>query len=375
MSRLHFEVRVGDERLGQRGNRLLPDHDEEGWRNASRPARAEVVAIGDSQTWGSEVSRAEAWPRIAEELSGLRVYSMALGGYGPWEYAQLVPDALRLEPERVLVALYFGNDLADAWNDVYVRGRAPELASDDPALRAEMERAAVRAPLHAAWTRTRAARRSPLRPLADALLAGLDEHTASFRLVRGAIRAVQGPPPRIESSDRSDFERYRRRARAAEPGLLEAFEDGVRSTVFVPRARLAVVDGADPRIADAVRIFAALLERMQQACADRAELAVVLVPTKELVYAERVARRAAPVHDDYHRLVRAESELRERIFRVLETAGVARIDTLPFLRASLEAGRAPYLMDWNGHPNAEGNRAIARAVIASGLLPERAERR
>jgi len=39
---------VPDARLGLRGNDAYPDHDEWGYRNAARPERAEVVALGDS---------------------------------------------------------------------------------------------------------------------------------------------------------------------------------------------------------------------------------------------------------------------------------------------------------------------------------------
>ena len=43
-------------------------------------------------------------------------------------------------------------------------------------------------------------------------------------------------------------------------------------------------------------------------------------------------------------------------------------DALPSLRASLAARRAPYEMNWNGHPNPEGDDAIARAVVESSMV-------
>jgi hypothetical protein len=44
------------------------------------------------------------------------------------------------------------------------------------------------------------------------------------------------------------------------------------------------------------------------------------------------------------------------------------VATLPHLRALLASGTNPYLPDWNGHPDAAGNDAIAEAVLASGVL-------
>ena len=49
-------------------------------------------------------------------------------------------------------------------------------------------------------------------------------------------------------------------------------------------------------------------------------------------------------------------------------AGIPLVDTLPKLRASLAAGHNPYRSDWNGHPIAGGNAAIAEAVLESGVL-------
>ena len=55
----------------------------------------------------------------------------------------------------------------------------------------------------------------------------------------------------------------------------------------------------------------------------------------------------------------------------LDSRGIPWIDSLGSMRASLEAGRPPYGMNWNGHPNPEGDAAIARAVVESALLRSR----
>src|SRR5258708_5615552 len=46
--------------------RLAPHaigHDVNGFRNDVAPTRVEIVAIGDSQTWGVNVDRSNAWPQ------------------------------------------------------------------------------------------------------------------------------------------------------------------------------------------------------------------------------------------------------------------------------------------------------------------------
>ena len=128
---------------------------------ATRRGRSSAfaVAIGDSQTYGDEVSRQEAWPQRLAELTGRSVYNMALGGYGPVEYERLLPEALALSPQVVLVGLYAGNDLADAYLSAYPRALAPELRSDDPALLRALRSTRRRGELKDAWERTRDARK------------------------------------------------------------------------------------------------------------------------------------------------------------------------------------------------------------------------
>lgn len=97
-------------------------HDANGFRNPSVPSEANIVAIGDSQTWGINVRREETWPYVLADLSGQRVYSMAMGGYGPVEYWVLTGDALaQFTPDVTVVSFYFGNDLYDAYESIYLR--------------------------------------------------------------------------------------------------------------------------------------------------------------------------------------------------------------------------------------------------------------
>lgn len=65
-------------RLGLTGRPEHPDHDARGFRNREALDRARVVVLGDSQTYGTGVSREAAWPARLNELVTGDVYSMAL---------------------------------------------------------------------------------------------------------------------------------------------------------------------------------------------------------------------------------------------------------------------------------------------------------
>ena len=68
------------------GLRLAPHaagHDEWGFRNREVPDSADIVTIGDSQTYGVSAPALLSWPAQLGKLTNRHVYNLALGGYGP----------------------------------------------------------------------------------------------------------------------------------------------------------------------------------------------------------------------------------------------------------------------------------------------------
>src|SRR6267142_847266 len=79
-------------------------HDAWGFRNPEVPACADLIAIGDSQTYGVSAPRTGSWPAQLGRLRGETVYNLALGGYGPPDYLYLLDTyAPRLSPEQVVI--------------------------------------------------------------------------------------------------------------------------------------------------------------------------------------------------------------------------------------------------------------------------------
>lgn len=64
---------VPDDHLGYRPSPGIPDHDSRGWRNPMAYKKADLVALGDSQTYGAGVDAMEAWPRQLEAMTSHRV--------------------------------------------------------------------------------------------------------------------------------------------------------------------------------------------------------------------------------------------------------------------------------------------------------------
>ena len=105
----HAEVRQGEVHFSY-------TTDQDGFRNAEpRPDSAEVVAVGDSWTFGFGVADAAAWPRLlADSLRPARVVNLGLIGAGPAQYTRVLERfGLPLHPRVILYGVFPGNDLDD----------------------------------------------------------------------------------------------------------------------------------------------------------------------------------------------------------------------------------------------------------------------
>ncbi len=372
---------IPDGVLGRRPNPQVPDHDARGWRNPSALERAAVVALGDSQTYGDEVAWDGAWPlRLGEEV-GAPAYNMALSGYGPVEYFLLGPEAMEKRPEVIVVGLYAGNDMADAFRRGIVEPLAPELVAEEAAHRdALLALDAERGQLGVAWREARASRRGAWKTFRDRHLLWLEHHGKLWGMVRGLERILTGGDLAARgNSTRIDFATY-----AEEIGDLPRDQyfpvPGPHAeTVLTPAGRAEVMDRQDPRVAAGARIAIRALAGLRDGCGTDCSLVVVLIPTKELAFEDEVVASGVEPPASYLALLRAERDLWRFVEARIAEEGIEAVAVLEDLRRSIARGRNPYLSDWDGHPNVVGNEVIAEAVaghaalraLAEGVAPDR----
>ena len=108
---------VADDFLNHRVVGRTGGHDAWGFRNREVPSAADIVCIGDSMTYGVAARARDSWPAELGRILGEKTYNMALNGYGPIQYLYLMrTQAVELHPKIVIVGLYLGNDLVDAYN-------------------------------------------------------------------------------------------------------------------------------------------------------------------------------------------------------------------------------------------------------------------
>jgi hypothetical protein len=339
---------IPDDALKHRLHPGWPEHDAAGFRNPVALASADVVAIGDSQTFGTGVASAESWPAQLERLTGRSVYSMAVPGYGPVQYLALAEQAMALRPRVALVAFYAGNDLADAYEMVYERGQRPALRSGDaPALAGPS--------LHEAWAQRWDRLHPPAPPPTP--WQWVKRTSALLDLVR-VIRDRSRPPsptPRVFSPTTHDA------------GLVWPFSHGGVRTMLTAGMRLPVLDPADPRVALGHETsLRALVELTRVVRGGGASPLVVLVPTKELAFRAFVTSHApaASIPPELVALWEVETRMWDRTRARLEAEQAPYFDLLPALAAQLASGVSPYFDDDDGHPNVVGCEVIARALAA-----------
>lgn len=361
---------VPDDRLRHRPNPAFPDHDARGFRNPVALERAEIVALGDSQTYGTGVRAADAWPRRLEQLTGRSVYGMAFGGYGPAHALVLWDEAVALHPDVVLVTFYSGNDLFDAFDLVHGNGQLPELASTDAGRLARIRTLEAEDPLGPrVMSLLFAGQQAPAQApadqgdrsslaLADDALRAIRAHSKLYGLVR---RLKFELSRRLDSRPASaDAEWQAARALAlANPRSYEIFEDDRFRTVFMSEYRTAALDLGDERIAEGLDIALRAIDRMNQLANERGiRLLVVVVPTKEAVFHEQWKTPSK----GFERLAAAEAAVMTRVRHHLTQQHIGFSDVLGPLRARLESGEQPYPASQDGHPNAVGHQVIAEAV-------------
>ena len=311
-------------------------HDAWGFRNERVSDSADVVTIGDSQTYGVMAPAHESWPAQLARMSGLRVYNLALGGYGPVQYHELFRSRAReLKPHTVLVGFYYGNDLWDAYATVY----------------SLKHWAALRRPN---WTSipdtsvptAAAGRNVALAPVRD----WLARHSVLYRLA--TYSALGGAARQFEVT-----------VKGPTSGTVDFIHplNGAR-TRLTPEARLTVLDLRDSTIREGLRLSLDQLDAMAtEARAAGTRCLVVLIPTKEWVYAPWVPELDRAGDSALGLLLEQEAEVHRQVRVWLDGRGIEYLDLEAALRDAAATGPI-YPENEDGHPTSAGYAAIAQAV-------------
>lgn len=278
--------------------------DAHGFRNRSPwPVCADVVALGDSETFGFGVDDDSTWVRdIGRREPALRLVNLGLPGMAPEEYARIYERyGLGLHPRLVLFGLFPRNDVEDeasfdAWLAAGAKGD------------------------YDTWKLFKGTDAG-----ATGTLKSLVQRTSLYWLARVATGRLV--------------------SRGSTPPLI--FPDDTRIQ-FAPwyqdRAAEAVRPG-DPRMERVLRVVE---QARDLATASGAHFLVLLFPTKEDVYLPLRGESVAPMIPPF--------------VAELDSLGVPNLDLTGPMQARARRGERLFF-EVDGHPNAAGSRVIANAVL------------
>jgi len=353
---------IPDEKLGKRPNPAYPGHDKNGFRNKYIPAKANIVTLGNSQTYGTGVPSQKTWPRQLENMTGLQVYNMAFASYGPVHSLLLFEEAETLNPDIIIEAFYFGNDLYDSFNIVYIKDKIPRLRATDPGTLEAIAIAENKETIKERVTkmcRFGGALKKPLEPLPPFSYT-VKDYIANNSKVYGILRWVKRTlftknEYLIKDRNWDDLKIFAKKRKR----YCQIAEKGPFKTLFTSEYRLSALDINDPRISEGLRISLQTFKIMNLlAQKQNREFIVLMIPTKELAF-EGIVDHSS---ENYELLLKNENKIRNIIMDFMKYNGIHYIDALPALRDQFAKGHQPYHLSVDGHPNKYGHTAIADLV-------------
>lgn len=312
--------------------------DEWGFRNQAVPATADVVAIGDSHTFGNTAAMTDAWPSVVARQTQLQVYNLGLGGYGPNQYWYLLKTkGLKLHPSWVICGLYMGDDFENAFSityglDYWSGLRRQHWTNVDADIWGKDE-----APVWGASVRN-----------------WLSEHSILYRLV------VHGPLVAIIK----ETIRFKQASNNEDPytTILTVGDQNIREA-FRPLGIAERLDQKSRRVQEGMRITFHLLKEMDQTCKlEGCRFLTVIIPTKEMVFSDYLEKNdTLHLHESIGGLIESERLARQALFEFLQDEDISYLDTLPALKRSV--GNKLYAQATRDmHPGPNGYRIIGKTV-------------
>jgi len=331
--------RIPDEILGYRMDPSLSDIDPAGFRNDLVPEHADIVTIGDSHTYGNNVSSADSWPRQLGRMAQLTVYNLGIGGFGPLQYHRLFDRAVELSPAHIIVGLYFPNDLYDVCS---------VIAGSE---------------YWTAWARQRGYETDACR--ATVAEAGEGRIGTVQRIVGST--ALGSASLYISDQLEDSFAPSWGTQTAAPVQRSVIISDG-RNEGIITHGRLATQSRfMDLQRSDVALAFAITKDIVKEAAASavsrRSRVTVLLVPSKVRAYFEYLRSRGAELPPVYYRAVENESRLVKEFSDFCGSLGITCVDGGQYVAPALESSVSVYPPTSDGHPTEVGYRAYAQAVF------------
>lgn len=348
---------VSDSKLGMIGSG--GEHDARGFRNAVALSQASIVVLGDSQTYGNNAERDDAWPQQLGKIASTTVYQMAFGGYSALQYRDLMDEGIALHPNILIVAFYAGNDLLETYTGVYDSGNSkwnkrrdpgfvpPATTSDPLTYRQELQTGLSRNTVEFSVWRVRYWMR-----LHSRLYAFLGDITREIRERVGIAKTMKEKHQQF-----TDFAKEH-------PEIAYIFKENEKlRTIMSPAYRLEAVSLDEPRAKEGWRITKEIFQEMsEKARMEHIPLIFLYIPTKEFAYLEYMRLSSVQIPGEFHGYYAAESRLQDEFLKNCYKLGDYCFSVTSALAEALRLGEKVYGETMDGHPLALGYQVIASST-------------
>lgn len=312
-----------DARLGTKMNPALPDIDDRGFRNPEPLGPPDIVTLGDSHTYGVNVSSAESWPQQLADMDDVTVYNLGVGSYGTLQYSYLIDEAIKMKPGHIVLALYVTNDLDDVcklvnktnyWDDwMSAHGYDPSVCREKSGAWRTLKRYLTKSNLY--W------------------------------IVASAVKRV------YEARDFGDSLVVRE----------EANHTIMKYKSILNHKRK--MDMSRERIALGFEVTKGVIADMEKKCDEAGiDFSIVFIPSKSRAFFGYLTSRGYMLSGDYYQLVENESNLVSKFSEFFDGLGIEHVDAGPYVLEELYTSSGVYSPSDDGHPMESGYKAYARAA-------------
>lgn len=363
--------------------------------------RPELLALGDSITYGSGVNAREAWPEIlsafveeshiaaqrisefdsgridlisggerpsSDSFSGISrgVVNVSCPGYGPVHYLLLLDHAIEMRPHVITATFYTGNDLFDSFHLV-----------DFHYFSGQTKRPPMQCTLDESMEFLRKIPRVIRQERANFENAVVPANRAGLKLI-ALVRAMYAMTE-YAFFDSPDSGLLGNGVRCFINFLCSYsndaffFDDGTNCAVFSTKRVFRGLDMQNDWIKTGLAFSLEAFRLMKSKAESQGiRFFVLVIPTKHTVFRDAVIKHSANsekiIPQTYAAIVENESDVRDRAFDYFRKNGIEYIDALPYLREAVNSGKQPYKITPDNHPNVEGHKVIARCIRDKLLL-------
>ena len=314
-------------------------HDEWGFRNQKVPLSSEIVALGDSHTYGQGAKMSESWPHVLGRLTEKTVYNLGLGGYGPNQYFYLFnKKAISLKPRIILCGLYLGDDFDNAFEITYGLDNWKYLRSngfnDNEVLWDIWEKQIGKLN----WNKK--------------IRNWLSRNSIIYRLLVHSLL------------DRFKGEMQIKAASGSKNTSTLSIREKNIQEAFLPKSLLKGLDQENSNVREGMRITLNLLQEMNMLCnRQNIRFIVAIIPTKESSFTEYLENNPKLLLSEYNeKVIKNEQNAKKIIVSFFRNSNLEYIDLLPIMKYSINREKLYSNSAVDMHPNRNGYRVMAEEI-------------